>query len=269
MAHDLQDAVGDTTSTTGTSDFVIDGVALTGCVSFASALTNGLTYGYRCETSDKTSWEVGSGTWTSATSTLSRTTVSRSSNGNAKVSFAAGAKSIGIVIQAQDFIADVATATHAATSKATPVDADELPLVDSAASNVLKKLTWANLKATLKTYFDSLTTTLTNKRITARVLSEAFSATPTINTDNYDEYHATAMSGAITSMTTNLTGTPVTGDILVCEFTDNGTARAITWGTSFESSTVALPTTTVISALLTVTLKWNAVTSKWRCVGVA
>lgn len=45
---------------------------------------------------------------------------------------------------------------HAATSKATPVDADELALVDSAASFTLKKLTWANLKATLKTYFDTI-----------------------------------------------------------------------------------------------------------------
>lgn len=53
-------------------------------------------------------------------------------------------------------VADIAALTHAATSKTTPVDADELPLVDSAASNVLKKLTWANLKATLKTYFDTL-----------------------------------------------------------------------------------------------------------------
>ena len=44
----------------------------------------------------------------------------------------------------------------AATSKPTPVDADLIPLVDSAASNVLKKLTWANLKATAKTYFDTL-----------------------------------------------------------------------------------------------------------------
>lgn len=42
-----------------------------------------------------------------------------------------------------------APAIHAATSKTTPVDADELAIVDSAASNVLKKLTWANLKATL------------------------------------------------------------------------------------------------------------------------
>jgi hypothetical protein len=53
-------------------------------------------------------------------------------------------------------IAVIAPGTNAATSKATPVDADEIPLVDSAASNVLKKLTWANLKATLKTYFDTL-----------------------------------------------------------------------------------------------------------------
>lgn len=45
---------------------------------------------------------------------------------------------------------------HAATSKATPVDADELAVSDSAASFGLKKLTWANLKATLKSYFDTL-----------------------------------------------------------------------------------------------------------------
>jgi hypothetical protein len=44
----------------------------------------------------------------------------------------------------------------AAEAKATPVDADTLALVDSEAAGVLKKLTWANLKATLKTYFDAL-----------------------------------------------------------------------------------------------------------------
>lgn len=54
---------------------------------------------------------------------------------------------------------DVAADTHAATSKTTPVDADELPLVDSEASWALKKLTWANLKATLKTYFDGIYST--------------------------------------------------------------------------------------------------------------
>lgn len=42
---------------------------------------------------------------------------------------------------------DVAALIHTATGKTTPVDADELGLVDSAASWGLKKLTWANLKA--------------------------------------------------------------------------------------------------------------------------
>lgn len=48
------------------------------------------------------------------------------------------------------------TLIHGATAKTTPVDADEVPIVDSAASNILKKVTWANIKATLKTYFDTL-----------------------------------------------------------------------------------------------------------------
>lgn len=46
--------------------------------------------------------------------------------------------------------------TNAAASKATPVDADAVPLVDSEALNGLKKLTWANIKATLKIYLDTL-----------------------------------------------------------------------------------------------------------------
>lgn len=44
----------------------------------------------------------------------------------------------------------------AATGKTTPVDADLFTLFDSASTFSLKKLTWANIKATLKTYFDTL-----------------------------------------------------------------------------------------------------------------
>lgn len=50
---------------------------------------------------------------------------------------------------------------HAAAAKATPVDADELVLSDSAASWSLKKLTWANLKAALVSAFVSITGTQT------------------------------------------------------------------------------------------------------------
>ena len=45
---------------------------------------------------------------------------------------------------------------NGASAKATPVDTDQLGLMDSAASNVLKKLSWANVKVTLKTYLDTL-----------------------------------------------------------------------------------------------------------------
>ena len=40
--------------------------------------------------------------------------------------------------------------------KATPIDADQVPISDSAASGILKYLTWANVKSVLKTYFDTL-----------------------------------------------------------------------------------------------------------------
>ena len=42
------------------------------------------------------------------------------------------------------------------SSKATPIDADTILLSDSVDSNIFKKLTWANIKATLKAYFDTI-----------------------------------------------------------------------------------------------------------------
>jgi hypothetical protein len=204
-----------------------------------------------------------------------------------------------------------AAEVHDASSKATPVDADEIGLLDSAASNVLKKLTWANLKATLGATFAALagsvsqafsaasielghasdttlsrasagrlavegvnvvtissTDTLTNKRITPRVTSETSSATPTINTDNSDFHRITALAANITSFTTNLSGTPTHGQKLIVEITGTAT-RTISWGSSFESSTATLPTTTVGTATLLVGFVWNSATSKWRCVAVA
>jgi hypothetical protein len=58
---------------------------------------------------------------------------------------------------------DVAGDTHAAASKTTPVSADEIPLVDSAASFGLKKLTITNLLALIA----GATQTLTNKNLTS------------------------------------------------------------------------------------------------------
>lgn len=71
----------------------------------------------------------------------------------------------------------IAPQTHAATGKTTPVDADEIPLSDSAATFGLKKLTWANLKATLATWLESLTATWSNKTFVAPVLGAATATT--------------------------------------------------------------------------------------------
>ena len=107
--------------------------------------------------------------------------------------------------------------------------------------------------------------TLTNKRITKCTGTTTSSATPTINTDNVEFYSLTAQAVDITSFTTNLSGTPTENQTLWIAITGTA-ARAITWGTSFEASTVALPTTTVTTNRLDVGFVWNTVTLKWRCV---
>lgn len=122
----------------------------------------------------------------------------------------------------------------------------------------------STFQATLATLTGSQT--LTNKRITRRFITTTQSATPTINTDNTDISSITALAQAITSMTTNLSGTPNAGDLLQIQITDNGTARAITWGAKFASTTVTLPTTTVISTLLRVGFQWDTVAAVWQCI---
>jgi hypothetical protein len=95
------------------------------------------------------------------------------------------------------------------------------------------------------------------------------SATPAIDTDNGNIFSITGLAQAITSMTTNLTGTPVHGQQICIEFTDNGTGRGITWGSSFASTTVTLPTTTSAGVILRCWFTWNVVNSTWDIISKA
>ncbi len=93
-------------------------------------------------------------------------------------------------------------------------------------------------------------------------------ATPTINTDLYESVTITGQTADITSFTTNLSGTPGNDEVLRISITGTA-ARALTFGSSFEASTIALPTTTVTTNRLDIGFVWNAATSKWRCTGSA
>lgn len=112
------------------------------------------------------------------------------------------------------------------------------------------------------------TQTLTAKRITARITTIVSNATPTVNTDNCDAVTITAQGEAITSMTTNLSGTETNFQKLIYRILDDGTGRAITWGAAFEARGVDLPTTTTASKLLTVGFIYDTVDNIWGAVGV-
>ena len=87
MAFGYVDGCMFTTGATGTSDFT-DGTALARYKNMSTAgCVNGVVYSYRAESLDGSQWEEGSGAYASGTTTLARTTVSASSNANAKVNF--------------------------------------------------------------------------------------------------------------------------------------------------------------------------------------
>jgi len=116
------------------------------------------------------------------------------------------------------------------------------------------------------------TTTLTNKRITARVNAQTTTTSPWAwNSDGYDQQSFTALANDLTISAD--AGTPTDGQKTVFRFEDNGTARVLTWTTgsskSFRAIGVTLPTTTVIGKTLYVGCIYNTADSRWDAVAVA
>lgn len=109
------------------------------------------------------------------------------------------------------------------------------------------------------------TSTLTNKRITPRVNTEASSATSTPTGDSTDIWTITALAAA--DAIAAPTGTPTDGQMLIIRILDNGTARALTWNAIYRaSSDLALPTTTILSKTMYCGFIYNVAASKWDFV---
>lgn len=133
------------------------------------------------------------------------------------------------------FIAQLRDGAHvpSATAKTTPVDADLIPINDSAASNIIKKVTWANFKATLKTYFDTL-------YATAGTYVTAGAATGSGLTQSTGKLlgRTTASTGAIEEITPGSTLTFAAGALDVARPYTPGTAVATTSGTSVNWASI-------------------------------
>ena len=94
MAFALNDRVKETSTTTGTGTFDLDG-AETGFESFVSGVGDGNQTYYAISNDGTNEFEVGIGTVTDATpDTLSRDTIISSSNSDALVDFSAGTKTV-------------------------------------------------------------------------------------------------------------------------------------------------------------------------------
>ena len=136
--------------------------------------------------------------------------------------------------------------------KATPVDADELLLEDSAASAGKKKLTWAALKATLKTYFDTLYNLYVHPNHTGDVTSVADGATTiaanAVSNSKLADVPTATMKGRVTAST----GDPE--DLTVAQVR---TLLGLNTGNLSQRTYRAVPTGAVNGSNVTFTLAAN------------
>lgn len=93
MATAVANRVKETTTTSGTGAVTLLGAAV-GYQTFLAAIGNGNACYYCIADQAGTNWEIGVGTYTSSTNTLSRTTVLASSNSNSLVSFGSNTKDV-------------------------------------------------------------------------------------------------------------------------------------------------------------------------------
>ena len=116
MALVLADRVKESTSTIGTGPYALAG-AENGFQTFAVIGDGNTTY-YSC--TDGSAWEVGIGTYASSGTTLARTVILKSSNGNAAVSWGVGGKLIfvtqpsekAVYLDANGSVEDLDVSTH-------------------------------------------------------------------------------------------------------------------------------------------------------------
>ena len=125
MAIEFLDLIEETTGTTGTGDYLLDGAVSAARRPF-SDVGDGVKVPYVC--SSDTAFELGVGTYHSGTNTLSRTTILKNSLGTtAAINWTSGTRSIYSPILAERWIAGTTNQVIVTTDETTLVDTLSLP----------------------------------------------------------------------------------------------------------------------------------------------
>jgi hypothetical protein len=130
----------------------------------------------------------------------------------------------GVAFDGSSNITVVAPATHSAAAKVALIDADELPACNSASAFTLVRITFANLKSTLKAYFDSL--------YNVKTVSQTLADTAIVNWDVLFGNSATITIAG--NRTINLPSNLTAGSYVLIVKQDAVGSRAITWAASFK-----------------------------------
>lgn len=111
--------------------------------------------------------------------------------------------------------------------------------------------------------------TLTNKRIQNRVDAQASTATLVPEVDTYNVFRRTAQAAAI-AINNHSTSTPADNEAIEISILDDGTPRAISWGSNYVArGGIALPATTTANKLMTMGFKWYSHLSKFVLLALA
>jgi hypothetical protein len=154
----------------------------------------------------------------------------------------------------------------------TPATGVTITIVDGKTLTVSNTITIAGTDGTTltfqgtDTYVGRATTdTLTNKRITRRVVALTDAATVTPNADTTDMGTLATLSQATQFL--NPTGTPTDGQQLRIRIKST-VARALTYDTQYKASDdLALPTLTTANKTDRMIFEWDSTDSKWVIVG--
>ena len=207
MALILADRVKETSTTTGNGVFTLAGAA-TGFQSFA-IVGNGNTTFYCIAGQGTNEWEVGIGTYASAGTTLTRTTVLSNSSATepSALSFAAGTKDVFVTYPSEKSVN--LDASGNATALGTPVTFTGTNITGTATSFTASNVTTnANLTGGV-TSVGNAATVVTNANLTGGVTSVGNAATVITNANLTGE--ATSVGNAATLTNSAVIGKVITG----------------------------------------------------------